>query len=117
MRLHPVGCQWLICSGWRVFFPIAAPPLAIPGGAAFGSSNGLEAAQAVLALNAWWITWVRRAVCSSALPHAVNPDLPQLPNSVVEVNDLIGRMRQGEVKTLVHPWINPLFELPAGLGI
>jgi anaerobic selenocysteine-containing dehydrogenase len=39
-----------------------------------------------------------------------------MPNSLLEVNDLISRMRDGRVKALFVHGINPLFELPAALG-
>jgi len=97
-------------------FSEAAHPLAIPGGSALGLSNGLEAAQAVLALNAMLGNLGMPGGLFLSPPTSVQPDLPQLPSSVVEVNDLIVRMRQGEVKTLFIHGINPLFELPAGLG-
>jgi anaerobic selenocysteine-containing dehydrogenase len=97
-------------------FSNASAPMAIPGGSAFGASNGVEAAQAVLALNALVDNLGKvGGVFLSPLP-TVKPTLPHLPSSIVEVNDLIGRMRQGEVKTLFVHGINPLFELPAGLG-
>lgn len=94
----------------------ASAPLAIPGGAAFGASNGVEAAQAVLALNALVDNLGKAGGVFLSPAPAVKPDLPQLPSSIVEVNGLIGRMRQGEVKTLFVHGINPLFELPKGLG-
>jgi anaerobic selenocysteine-containing dehydrogenase len=97
-------------------FSNASAPLAIPGGAALGASNGVEAAQAVLALNALVDNLGKVGGVFLSPPPAVKSNLPQLPSSVVEVNDLIGRMRQGEVNALFVHGINPLFELPAGLG-
>ncbi len=97
-------------------FAKASHPLAIPGGATFGLGNGLESAQAVLALNA--------LVDNLGVPGGmylnpdtlVNPDVPQLPNSMRDVNDLVLRMQRGEVKTLFIHGFNPVFEIPAGLG-
>ena len=97
-------------------FSQASHPLAIPGGSALGLSNGLEAGQAVLALNAM----VGNLGISGGLflspATLVKADLPHLPSSFVEVNGLIGRMRRGEVKTLFIHGINPSFELPSALG-
>ena len=97
-------------------FSNASAPLAIPGGAALGSSNGLEAGQAVLALNALVDNLGKTGGMFLTPAPVVKPDLPQQPNSLVEVDELIGRMRQGEVKTLFIHGINPLFELPVRLG-
>ncbi len=97
-------------------FSNASAPLAIPGGAAFGASNGVEAAQAVLALNALVDNLGKVGGVFLSPPPAVKSNISQLPSSIVEVNDLIERMRQGEVKTLFVHGINPIFELPAGLG-
>ena len=99
----------------NIFFNAAAP-LAIPGGAALGASNGLEAAQAVMSLNALVANLGNLGGVFLSPEPAVKTGLPQQPNSLVEVDELIGRMRQGELKTLFIHGINPLFELPAGLG-
>ncbi len=97
-------------------FSNASAPLAIPGGAASGASNGLEAAQAVLALNALVDNLGKTGGMFLSPAPVVKPDFPQQPNSLVEVDGLIRRMRQGEINTLFIHGINPLFELPARLG-
>jgi anaerobic selenocysteine-containing dehydrogenase len=97
-------------------FATASHPLAIPGGSALGSSNGLEAAQAALALNAIVDNLGKPGGIFLSPAPSMKADFPQLPNSMLEVNDLIGRMQRGELKTLFIHGINPLFELPAGLG-
>jgi len=97
-------------------FTNASNPLAIPGGSALGSSNGLEAAQAVLALDALAGNLGKPGGLFLSPTTPVLPDLPQVPNSLAEVNDLVQRMQAGEVKTLFVHGINPVFELPAGLG-
>ncbi len=89
---------------------------AIPGGAAFGSSNGVEAAQAVLVLNALVDNLGKVGGVFLSPSPVVKTNLPHVPNSVVEVNELIRRMQQGELKALFVHGINPVFELPAGLG-
>ncbi|HEX9092337.1 MAG TPA: molybdopterin-dependent oxidoreductase, partial [Anaerolineales bacterium] len=97
-------------------FTNASNPLAIPGGSALGSSNGLEAAQAVLALDALVGNLGKPGGLFLSPATPVLPDLPQTPNSLAEVNDLVLRMQGGEVKTLFIHGINPVFELPAALG-
>ncbi len=97
-------------------FTNAAHPLAIPGGSASGSSNGLEAAQAVMALDAVVGNLGKTGGLFLAAANAVHSDLPWLPNSMVEMYDLINRMKNGEIKTLFIHGINPVFELPASLG-
>jgi anaerobic selenocysteine-containing dehydrogenase len=97
-------------------FSNASAPLAIPGGAACGLSNGVEAAQSVLALNALVDNLGKTGGVFLSPAAAVKSNLPQLPSSVVQVNDLIERMRQGVLKTLFIHGINPIFELPLGLG-
>jgi anaerobic selenocysteine-containing dehydrogenase len=97
-------------------FSNASHPLAIPGGSAIGLSNGLEAAQAVLALNALAGNLGQAGGMYISPPAPVNVQLSSLPSSVVELNELIGRMQRGEVKALFIHGNNPLFELPAPLG-
>ncbi len=97
-------------------FSEAEHPLAIPGGLALGQSNGLETAQSVLALNALvGNLGMPGGVYLSPLP-LVNPQFPQQPNSLLEVNDLIGRMNNGEIAALLVHGMNPVFELPVSLG-
>jgi len=97
-------------------FAQATQPLAIPGGGAMGQSNGLEIAQAVLALNALVGNLGNPGGIFLSPTSPVHPDLSLIPNSLLEVNDLITRMRDGKVKALFVHGINPLFELPAALG-
>jgi len=97
-------------------FASASSPLAIPGGSALGSSNGLEAAQAVLALDVLAGNLGKPGGLFLSPTTPVLPELPQLPNTLAEVNDLVQRMQAGEVKTLFIHGINPVFELPAALG-
>jgi anaerobic selenocysteine-containing dehydrogenase len=97
-------------------FAGALHPLAIPGGSAVGLSNGLEAAQSILALNVLVGNLGQAGGMYLSPPSPMIDQHSSLPSSVVELNDLIGRMRRGEVKTLFIHSINPLFELPAALG-
>lgn len=97
-------------------FHKASTPLAIAGGAAFASSNSLEASKAALALNALVGNLGKPGGLFLSPAQVVRADLPQLPNSIVEVSDLVERMRQGEVKVLFIHGINPIFELPSAMG-
>lgn len=90
-------------------------PLAIPGGAALGQSNGLATAESVLALNA--------QVGNFGLPGGVfvTPLAPaqgeyHRPASAKEMTDFIAKMKSGGVKTLFIHGVNPVFELPEHLG-
>ncbi len=91
-------------------------PLIIPGGAALGQTNGLETAQAILAVNVLLdnIGEEGGVFLTPALP--VNEEQSSKINSFLEVNDLVQRMKSGKVKTLFVHGINPVFELPASLG-
>jgi anaerobic selenocysteine-containing dehydrogenase len=97
-------------------FAQANQPLAIPGGGALGQSNGLEIAQAVLALNALVGNLGNPGGLFLSSAASIHADLPLMPNSMLQVNDLITRMRDGRVKVLFVHGINPLFELPTALG-
>ena len=90
-------------------------PLAIPGGAALGQSNGLATAESVLALNA--------AVGNFGLPGGVfvtplapNQDVYHRPASAKEMTDFIAKMKNGGVKVLFVHGVNPVFELPSHFG-
>lgn len=97
-------------------FTTASNPLAIPGGSALGCSNGLEAAQSVLALNAVVNNLGKSGGIFLSPATPVKADLSQQPSSIVDLNNLIGRMQRSELKTLFIHGVNPLFELPAALG-
>lgn len=90
-------------------------PLAIPGGAALGQSNGLATAESVLALNA--------QVGNFGLPGGVfvsplspNQDEYHRPANAQEMTDLIAKMKSGGVKVLFVHGVNPVFELPSHFG-
>jgi anaerobic selenocysteine-containing dehydrogenase len=91
-------------------------PLFIPGGFAMGHANGLENAQAILALNV--------LMKNIGQPGGVflSPDVQELENSRQKLNtfpeiyDLVERMKAGKVNTLFVHGINPVFELPKSLG-
>jgi anaerobic selenocysteine-containing dehydrogenase len=93
----------------------AEHPLAIPGGAALGQSNGLGAAQAVLALNALMGNFGQDGGVSIA-PLSPNTDAYHRPASLQEMADLVDKMNAGEIQTLFIHGVNPVFELPKALG-
>jgi anaerobic selenocysteine-containing dehydrogenase len=96
-------------------FAGAVSALAIPGGAALGQSNGLAAAESVLALNA--------LVDNHGKPGGVffppvSPfqDEYHQPDSIQEMQEFIQRMADGKFKVLFVHGVNPAFELPAALN-
>lgn len=81
-----------------------------------GQSNGLESARLILALNALVGNLDTPGGMFQGSISPVHPEIPAMPNSLLEINDLITRMREGKLKVLFVHGINPLFELPAALG-
>lgn len=96
-------------------FNAAAHPLAIPGGAALGATNGLEAAEAILAINALVgnLGGLGGVFLTPALP--VYPNNRPIPHSFSDVSNLVKSMRDGKIKVLFVHGVNPLFELPPAL--
>ena len=94
-------------------FAEAHHPVAIPGAGLIAHTNGLNAIKAVLALN---LLVDRGALFLT--PVAPSRDLrpPLAPSTLQEVEDLIGRMKAGEVEALLVLGANPVYELPAALG-
>ena len=93
----------------------SASPIVIPGGAALGMSNGLQTAQAVMALNGLFEN-IGKAGGVLLSPLAPNQDAYHRPASAQEMADLISRMNSGEVTKLLIHGVNPVFELPKSLG-
>ena len=96
-------------------FSDASQPLAIPGGVALGQSNGLQAAQAVLALNALVSNYGQAGGVSFA-PLSPTIDAYHGPASMQEMADFVNKMKSGQVKVLFVHGVNPVFELPKALG-
>ena len=93
----------------------AAAPIAIPGGAMLSMGNGLQTAQAVLALNALADNFGKAGGVFLS-PLSPNQQTYQGPASSQEIADLINRMNSGEINTLFIHGVNPVFELPKSLG-
>ena len=93
----------------------ADAPIAIPGGAALGLSNGSQIAQAILAFNGMADNFGKAGgVFFSAL--APDQEAYQGAASAREMADFINTLKSGAVRTLFIHGVNPLFELPASLG-
>lgn len=83
--------------------------IALPGGSALTTKNGLDAAKAILALNV--------LVQNTSQPGGVFPTFGEHQTSdFAAVNALIAKMNAGEVDTLFIHSTNPVFELPASAG-
>ena len=99
----------------RIF--IAAPrKLAIPGGVALGSTNGLAAAEAILALNILANNLGREGGLFFTPDFLINSELVHRPSTMAEMNALVERMKSGQIKVLFVHGANPLYELPAQMG-
>ncbi|MGZ9224731.1 MAG: molybdopterin-dependent oxidoreductase [Anaerolineales bacterium] len=90
-------------------------PLAIPGGAALGQSNGLSTAEAILAFNALIDNFGKEGGVFAS-PLSPNQDEYHRPASAQEMTDFIAKMKSGEIKTLFVHGVNPVFEVPKSLG-
>jgi anaerobic selenocysteine-containing dehydrogenase len=92
----------------------AASPIAIPGAAALGLSNGLQIAQAVMTLNGLFDNFGKAGGVLLS-PLAPNQDTYHRPASAEEMADLISRMNSGDVTKLLIHGVNPVFELPKSM--
>lgn len=90
-------------------------PLAIPGGAALGQTNGLGSAQAVLALNAL-VGNFGLVGGISFTPLSPTADAYHRPASMQEMAAFVEKMNSGQVRVLLIHGVNPVFELPKALG-
>jgi anaerobic selenocysteine-containing dehydrogenase len=97
-------------------FARAPRKLAIPGGVALGVTNGLAAAEAILALNLLVDNLGRDGGLFFTPDFLVNPELVHRPSSFAEINALVERMKNGQIKALFIHGANPAYDLPAKLG-
>jgi anaerobic selenocysteine-containing dehydrogenase len=93
----------------------AAHGLAIPGGAALAYSNGVQTAEAVLALNALAGNVGQPGGVFLSAPSPFE-DAYHQPASVQEMAAFIEKMRAGDIKVLFVHGVNPVFDLPPALG-
>ncbi len=96
-------------------FANAVRPLAIPGGAALGQSNGLQTAEAVLALNAL-VDNIGKDGGVFLSPVAPLTDSYHRPANLKEMADFVNLLKSGKIKVLFVHGVNPAFELPKSLG-
>jgi anaerobic selenocysteine-containing dehydrogenase len=90
-------------------------PIAIPGGSALGLSNGLQIAEAVLALNALNDNFGKAGGVFLS-PLSPNEETYRRSASMQEMADFVTQMKSGGIKTLFVHGVNPVFELPKSLG-
>jgi len=83
--------------------------IALPGGTALTTKNGLDAAKAILTLNV--------LIENTAKPGGVYPSRgDNQPVDFGQVKELISKMNAGQVETLFIHGLNPVFELPGSSG-
>ncbi len=110
------GVEFHLLEETATKFAEYSVPVAVPGGAALGLSNGLATAKAVLALNAMTGNFGKPGgVFVSPMPIALDGDHKK-PASVKEMADFVSMLGSGKIKALFVHGVNPLFELPASLG-
>jgi anaerobic selenocysteine-containing dehydrogenase len=97
-------------------FASASHPLALPGGSALAVSNGLEAGEAILTLNAAVnnLGHPGGVFLTPSLP--VNDANPKIPNTFSDIQDLVKQMNAGSLKVVFIHGVNPVYEMPASLG-
>jgi anaerobic selenocysteine-containing dehydrogenase len=96
---------------------IAAPrSVAVPGAGCLGQSDGLAAAQAVLALNARAGSLGRVGGMYLGPEAPLHPELNGRTATLAEVQALIERMQCGQVKALFVHGVDLIADLPPGLG-
>ena len=96
-------------------FANASAPLALAGGTALGQGNGLQAAKAVLALDATVANFGQPGGVFLS-PLAPGEEKYHRPASAQEMAEFIKKLDSGAVKVLFIHCVNPVFELPKSLG-
>lgn len=91
-------------------------PLAIPGGIPLGYTNGLAAAESILALNLLTDNFGKEGSLFFIPDKPIYPDMPGGPSSMAEINHLIETMNNGQIKVLFVHGVNPLYDYPKVLG-
>ncbi len=96
-------------------FANASAPLALAGGAVLGQGNGLQAAKAVLALDATVANFGQPGGVFLS-PLAPGEEKYHRPASAQEMGEFVKKLESGAVKVLFVHGVNPAFELPKSLG-
>ncbi|HEY5269838.1 MAG TPA: molybdopterin dinucleotide binding domain-containing protein, partial [Anaerolineales bacterium] len=94
----------------------AGHPLAIPGGPALAASNGLEAGESILTLNALVNNLGQTGGVFLTPDLPVHADNPKIPHTLTDIQNLVQQMNSGAVKVLFIHGVNPVYELPVSLG-
>lgn len=90
--------------------------VAIPGGVPLGHTNGLDAAESILALNLLVENLGKEGGIFLTPDSPLNPSQINTPNAVGEVSNLIDKMKSGQIKALFVHGVNPVYDLPKALG-
>jgi len=97
-----------------LIFSNASTPLAIPGGAALGQSNGFETAKTILTLNTLVNNLGKPGGVYLTPASPLGAEYTPAANAK-QMADLVEKMKSGAIKTLFVHGVNPLFELPHSL--
>jgi anaerobic selenocysteine-containing dehydrogenase len=98
-------------------FAQADRPLAIPGGALAGKSNGKDALMAIQALNLLAGTAGEPGGMSLSVPSPTDDIVSPEPAAYTDVENLLDQMRSGQVDVLLVHGANPIYDLPEATGI
>jgi anaerobic selenocysteine-containing dehydrogenase len=110
------GVERAVLDHLAALFAEADSPLAIPGGEPLGHTNGLESAQAILALNALAGNLGKEGGVFITPSAGVNENVYRHPATLRDLSAFVTRMAAGEIKVLFVHGVDPVFELPAELG-
>jgi anaerobic selenocysteine-containing dehydrogenase len=108
-----VGIETLEHVAQQIITSVA--PIAVPGGSVLSMSNGVQIAQAVMALNAQAENFGKEGGVLLS-PLSPNQDEYHRPASAQEMADFIDTMNRGGITKLFIHGVNPVFELPKSLG-
>jgi anaerobic selenocysteine-containing dehydrogenase len=111
------GVETAVLERLAALFASATNPVAVPGGAALGQQQGLENAQAILALNAMVGNIGRPGGVYLVPSTGVGETEYQPPATPKQMADFVKKLNSGKVKALFVHGVNPLFELPASFGL
>ena len=90
--------------------------IAIPGGVPLGHTNGLAAAESILALNLLVENLGKEGGIFLTPDSPLFPNQNNTPSSIGEIGKLIDKMNNGQIKVLFVHGVNPIYDLPKALG-
>jgi anaerobic selenocysteine-containing dehydrogenase len=91
-------------------------PIAIPGGIPLGNTNGLAAAESILALNLLTDNFGKPGSVFFIPDKPIYTDLSSGPSSIAEIKHLIDMMNSGQIKVLFVHGVNPIYDIPKTFG-